>query len=348
MTELILIGSRTTEQRHARGVGVSSWSRSGSQRPWTYLANLPLTNPSWLTAGDPGIVYALHGDGHHVSALRCDPEGMLSLTSTLDCGGSNPVHAVVTTDRRLIIANYASGTLAALPIDDDGSLGEVDSVVDLNSLGQSRGASESHPHQILLTDDGFAYVPDKGTDRVFTIDLNRSTPRVIDVLTFESGTGPRHAIFDVCHPSRLHLVGELDSTLRTCEIKESHSLSPVAVSSTLPGESWGHDSTAAGIVGVRTTSGSRIYVSNRGDDSLAAFLVTQDGAPKAAGFEKCSGRTPRFITVIDDQLVTAHEDSDSVSVSDINPLTGEISPPRTAAQTGSPVSVIAIDPERSV
>jgi 6-phosphogluconolactonase (cycloisomerase 2 family) len=85
------------------------------------------------------------------TAYRIDSaSGRLSVINSQPTRGRNGVHlAIDPTNRFLALANYATGTLAVLPVNADGSLGPVSDLETLvGAPGPHRTQQESsHPHQ---------------------------------------------------------------------------------------------------------------------------------------------------------------------------------------------------------
>ncbi|MGI4807407.1 MAG: lactonase family protein [Janthinobacterium lividum] len=339
---LAFIGCRTTRERRARGEGLTVFATNPGG--WARRQLLPMDNPSFLALGPGGrTLYTVHGDGASVSALRIDGSSLVAL-GTQPTGGRNPVHlALDHTDRFLVVANYANGTVAALPVDPDGSLQPPCSLLDLpGELGPHRtDQAGSHPHQVLPTPDRrLLIVPDKGLDRVFTLscDPGSGALKVVAAMASRPGAGPRHAAF---HPTTpiLYVLNELDSSLTTCRLDPDGGLTPLQVLPTLPSDFF-YASTAAGIVA--TPCGRFVYASNRGHDSVAAFTVEPgDHTLRPLGWTASLGTTPRFITLDPSgtTLFVANETSDSINAFSIN-ADGGLHPAGTVATTGSPVCIL--------
>ena len=132
---LAYVGSRTTKERNARGEGINVYRVDTATGAWTHVQLLKdLVNPSYLAFdAKQRYLYSVHGDGDEVSAFSADEQsGELTFLNRQSCGGKNPVHLTVDqTNSHLMVANYATGSLATLPIDSDGRLGEITGLVQL-------------------------------------------------------------------------------------------------------------------------------------------------------------------------------------------------------------------------
>lgn len=194
-------------------------------------------------------------------------------------------------------ANYINGTVTRMP----------DRIIAFNGHGARPGAQDSsHPHCITPTPDGkYLCVTDLGTDRVYII-----TPELerISETKLPDGCGPRHLIFSpdgrfgYCSTefgSTVCVLAYSDGVLRLlCEYP------------TVPADFAG-ESTAAAIR--LSEDGKRLYVSNRGHDSVCVFDA--DGCKlRCVGYIPSFGHFPREMNLAGDFLLCGNELSDTVTV----------------------------------
>jgi 6-phosphogluconolactonase len=270
------------------------------------------------------------------------------LLNQRSCGGKNPVHLTVDlTNSHLMVANYATGSLATLPIDSDGKLGEVTGLVELPGTPGPHKVEQasSHPHNIPYDpQQGHLVVPDKGLDRVFVfkLDPQRGTlvPNDPPSVATRSGSGPRHVAF---HPTAgyAYVVNELDSTVTAYTYdRVTGSLEPKQIVTTLP-DTFTGENRAAGI-GI-TPSGKFLYASNRGLNQITIFAIDQTtGMLTSVGWESTGGKMPRFITLDPSGqfLYAANEATDTIVGFRIDEKNGKLASLGTVAQTGSPVCIV--------
>ena len=93
---LAFIGSRTTRERHARGVGLSVYEVEHGGA-WRLRQTVDLINPSYLLVdADRRTLYTVHGDMSDISAFAIDSDGSLTLlgrtaatleATAADCAG---------------------------------------------------------------------------------------------------------------------------------------------------------------------------------------------------------------------------------------------------------------------
>ena len=327
---LAFVGCFTTERRRARGRGIDVYRTGAGLDTWTHLGRVEgITNPSFLVA-DPGraVLYTVQGDGEAASAFAVTPDGTLRALGAAATGGTNSVHqALDPSGRFLIVANYASGSVALLPVRADGALEGACQILSLpGEPGPHRTEQAcAHPHHVVLSPDGrHAIVPDKGLDRVFVLRLDGERLAIASEVAMRPGAGPRHLAF---HPSRnlAFLVNELDSSIATCRWDAaSGTLQPLHLVPTLPPDFFGASTAAAIVV---TPDGRHLYASNRGQDGIARFHVDAEGGRlDPAGWTQAGGRDPRFMVLAPGgtNLLVANERGDSLAEFAIDPTSGDL------------------------
>ena len=276
------------------------------------------TNPSFLVVSPDGqFVYAvLEGDEGAVGAWVVGdddvaPWGALGERST---GGSAPCHLALSPCGRFVVAaNYGSGSVSVHPVGSDGSLGDrTDLAVHAGPLGPVADRQDRpHAHQVVFGPLGQLFSCDLGLDAVIAYELDGGTGRLSEVArsAVAAGTGPRHLAFSP-DGGTAWVVGELSSTVTACEV-DGPSLTPVASVSTRGTSAVGENRAAEILM---SADGGEVFVSNRGDDTVASFTV--DGTSlRLNGVAVCGGRWPRFIAFGDNEsaVVVTNERSGSVT-----------------------------------
>lgn len=344
---LAFIGSRTTQQRRARGLGLSAVHIDG-RGTWQTRHVLHLTNPSYLL-GDPDrrTLYAVHGDHSEISALAVDDDGRMRILNQQSTHGRNPVHLAWNDSRsHLLIANYATGAISCLPVAPDGRLGEAVSTLHFTGIaGPRRGhQTGSHPHQLVRwPGTNLFIVPDKGLDRVHLVALDACGRLQLQGAGLAApGAGCRHAVVDA-ERHLLWVANELDTSVTTWQVDlGTRRLAALGTTALAFGDRSGGHSSAAGIV----RQGDRLYVSVRGTNTVVVLQIPVGRSPPTVVQTLATGgRTPRFITVAPGgrSLWVAHEDSDDIVQCPL--LTdGSLGAPHRSLQTGSPVCIAFLDP----
>lgn len=331
------VGCRTTKERNAQGKGLAVF-RVTATGCWEHLQLVEgIANPSYLCLHptQPRL-YAVHGDFSEVSTFGIRPNGLLDLLSVDTTEGRNPVHlAISASNRWLLIANYASGSVVTRSLETCGKVGPVASMLQLvGEPGPHPQQGSSHPHQICIGPfGGSIYVPDKGLDKVFTLELDDANGALSmkSSTDFPAGSGPRHMVIEASS-LRAYVVGELSRTVHFgCLEQATGRLRIDGVRSTVPPSVA--TGSAAGIV--LDELRSRLYVSNRGHSSVVSFQVDRKSGALNNAHWSTTDKTPRFITSLAKSLVVAHEDGHSIWRIDYQTLKLEC-----VAETGSPVCVV--------
>jgi 6-phosphogluconolactonase (cycloisomerase 2 family) len=348
-TMVAYVGSRTTRERNARGEGITVYRvdvGTGALEAVQVVGGL--VNPSYLTLGRDGrFLYCVHGDEMEASAFTVDPvSGKLAFLNRQSTEGKNPVHlALDPAGANLVVTNHIGASVAVLPVAADGSLQPLVQLTKFaGPIGPHRiEQKQAKPHFNPFDPSGnFVIVPDKGLDRIFTFRYagGKLEPGAVPFVATREGAGPRGVAF---HPTKplAYVVNELDSTVTTYRFNpQDGSLQPLLILPTVPATFTGN-SRAAGIAVDR--QGRRLYVSNRGDDSIGVFaLDAASGLPSFLGADSTQGRTPRFFTLSRDQrfVYALNEDSDSIVVLAVDPDSGRLKPTGFSAKTGSPVCMV--------
>ena len=283
-----------------------------------------------------------------VSAFAVDPEtGRLTLLNRQSSAGLSPCYVSVHPGGRYVfVANYASGHVAALPIEADGRLGEATSAVHHQGSGPDpRRQDGPHAHFISPDPTGrFVLACDLGIDKVMVYRFDAAAGRLVPNDSphgqANPGAGPRHLAF---HPSSrfVYVINELDSTLSAFAFDaERGALALIETVSTLPAGFTEPNHPAQVVV---HPSGRFVYGSNRGHDSIATFAIDPEtGRLTALGHEPTQGKTPRNFNVdpTGTFLYAANQNSDTLVAFRINQQTGALTATGHVTETPSPVCVV--------
>jgi 6-phosphogluconolactonase len=287
-----------------------------------------------------GEVDAFQGKkGGGVVAFAIDGKsGALKALNSRLSGGAGPCHLMVDkTGKNVLVANYGGGSVAVLPIDDDGELAPRTTFIQHtgSSVNKSR-QSEPHAHSVNLDPSNrFAIVADLGLDKmmVYAFDAVRTTLTPADpaFAKLTPGSGPRHFAF---HPDGLHAytINELNSTVTAWTFHRGV-LTEIESVSSLPDGFKGANYPADIHV---HPSGKFVYGSNRGHDSIAAFSVDQkSGKLTPVGHQGKDIKNPRNFTIdpTGKFLLVANQDLDTVVVFRIDQTTGALT------ETGGTIKV---------
>lgn len=307
-------------------------------------------NPSFL---------ALDRDGKYLYAVNEVDEGTVSAFEIIDEGkglrplnkqttkGSGPCHLTVdASGENVLFANYGSGSVGVIRIEDDGSLGEVSAFVQHEGSSVNPGRQkEPHAHCITLDPANMtAVAADLGADKIFAYRFDAAkgelVPATQPFAKMAPGSGPRHFAF---HPSGRfgYVINEMLSTVTAFGYDPvTGELSEIGTVSTLPPDFGGGNSTAEIFV---HPAGKFVYGSNRGHDSIAVFAIdAETGALTPVQHSPSGGKTPRNFALdpTGEFLLTANQDSGDLFVYRINPLNGKLSATARDAKVDKPVCIV--------
>ena len=235
------------------------------------------------------------------------------------------------TGKAVLAANYSSGSVVALPVRADGSLGEPASFfAHKGSSVNPQRQKEPHAHCIVVSPDNkYAFAADLGTDQVLCYKLDpataKLTPNDPPFARSPAGAGPRHLTF---HPDgkRMYVINELLNSVTVFDYDAgSGTLTEKQTISTLPDDFKGTSYCADVKV---TPDGRFLYGTNRGHDSIAAYRVGEDGRLALIAIEPSRGKGPQNLAITADGrwLLCANMPGNNVAVFAINPKTGGLNP----------------------
>lgn len=322
----------------------------------TYLSKATgIENPSFLAIHPAQrYLYAVNEISQYagkasgaVTALAIDPaSGALRLLNQQPTTGTGPCHlSVDASGRCVLVANYGSGSVTALPIRDDGSLGAATAFVqhEGSSVNPER-QKEPHAHAILPDPfNRYAFAPDLGIDRILIYRLNPAkgalTPNDTPWVQTYPGAGPRHFTF---HPNGryAYVINELGNTFTAFTYEADRgALEEIQTLSTLPGDFTGVSHCADVHV---HPSGRFIYGSNRGHDSIAICAIDETtGRLTPVGHESVQGENPRNFAIdpTGTWLLVANQNTDNIVTFRIDAQTGRLQPAGQMTETPTPVCI---------
>ncbi|MFZ2609524.1 MAG: lactonase family protein, partial [Raoultella planticola] len=333
--------------------------KTGALRDKALVSALP--NVAQLTVSRDGktLYAASEVEKGVVQAWRIEANGELTDLNQVSSLGAGPVYLSLTPDgRHLLVANYVSGTVAVLPIKDDGSLGEaVDSHQDQGPAGAERPAAAvegsfaisdhngPHAHMIAADPSGkYVYSTDLGLDRIYQYRIDNSSGKLTPndppfIAASSAGAGPRHFVFTP-KGDGLWLINEESSTLTFYHIdKKSGLLREGKTVSALP-KGYKGTSFAAGLV--LSADGKQLYVANRLHNSIAHFSVLADGSLSHQEDIWTRGDYPRTLT-LDNQgqwLYVMNQRSDNITRFSVAPQSGKLTFAPDYTPVGSPSQMV--------
>lgn len=297
-------------------------------------------NPTFLAIHPSGrFLYAVNAIADFrgentgaVSAFALDAAtGELTLLNQQSSAGPGPCHLVVDrTGRHVLVANYVGGSVATLPLNDDGTLGTPRSVFQHEGSSINPDRQEGpHAHSINLdAANRFALAVDLGLDQVliyrFEADAGTLTPHEPPFAPLKAGAGPRHLAF---HPSGrfAYVINELDSTVTAFAYDaERGQLTTIQTLPTLP-EGFTEENYPSEVL--VHPNGRFLYGSNRGHDSLATYRIdAETGKLSLLAFQPSGGGWPRNFNFDPSGvwMIVGNQNSDNLLVFRVDPETGTL------------------------
>jgi len=282
-----------------------------------------------------------------ITAFSVDSEtGKLEFLNKKPTLGTDPCHVTVDkTGRYVFVANFMSGSVCVLPIQEDGSLGDATDFIQHHGSSVNPKRQEGpHAHATTLDEvNRYAFVPDLGIDKImiYKFDSSRGKlePNDEPWVHVRAGAGPRHLVF---HPNGryAYLINELDSTLVAFTYdKKNGTLKEIQTISTLPKDFDGANTCADVHV---APSGKFVYGSNRGHNSIVIYAVDENtGKLTYVGHESTQGKTPRNFAIDPTGrfLLAANQDTDTIVTFRIDQQTGKLSSTGYVTKVPTPVCI---------
>jgi 6-phosphogluconolactonase len=325
------------------------------------------SNPAWL-AFDPSRTHLYSANetptfqgtvSGSASAYSIDRStGRLNLLNTVSSEGAGPAHmSVHPSGKYALVANYAGGTVAVLPIRSNGELGPATDVKhNEGTLGPVHAASappgsfaisgHDHPHAHMILSDPtgqFVVASDLALDQIliwkFDIEKGMLIPNDPPSVTLPPGDGPRHFTF---HPNGrwFYSLQEEGSTLVLFDYDAARGrLTARQTLSSLPKGFAGTNFTSEVLI---SPDAKFLYAANRLHDSIAWFSIASNGELTFAGEEWTRGDYPRSFNIdpTGNFLHSCNQRADAVATFRVNKKTGALTFTGQYTPVGTPAIIV--------
>ncbi|HKM94831.1 MAG TPA: lactonase family protein [Prolixibacteraceae bacterium] len=307
-----------------------------------------LTNPSYLCISpNKKLLWSVsedwNGPGKVLSYSVNPKNGKLTKVASFSSEGNGPCYVSFHEQSgNVLVANYNSGSVANIPIDELGkAAGDIFSDQQTGKGSDKNRQDGPHAHCILSEANGkHLYSANLGTDKIYVYTIeNNKLKRTAEVDT-EPGAGPRHLAF---HPSgkAMAVINELNSTIALFGLDNDGLFSqPLFVVTTIP-DSFKANNQCADIH--YSPDGKFLYASNRGHNSIVIYTVDEQNM-KIEPLEWISETIdwPRSFLISPDgrYLIVANQNSNNVSIFSRDIFTGKIQFTGTELAISKPVSVL--------
>ena len=235
------------------------------------------------------------GNGSFLDVLDIFPDGTLSeVREELDTGLAGICH-LCRADGVTYLAHYRAGALMK-------STGEV---LFFEGHGSDPKRQEKpHDHFVSETpDEKYLVTTDLGTDTVYVVSKDL---KIVSKAHTLRGQGPRHLVFSE-DGKYAYVLTEMGSTVDVFSYEDGV-LTFITAYDALPLDYDGENTAAA----IRLYKG-RLYTTNRGHHSVVVFDV--DGPSLTLrGIYTCGGEWPRDMNIIDDTVIVANEQGNTVNI----------------------------------
>jgi 6-phosphogluconolactonase len=314
--------------------GIYAWrfnDADGRMAPLGLVAQTPQPAHIWITPNGKYLYTVNWLQDGAVSAYAIDRHtGALRFLNKVSAHGADPNQVVVDPSGRVAVTvNYISGTIAAYRILPDGRLSEAF----YTEKHQGKPLSDKQPgpkqHGVEFSRDGkFMYVADLGLDRVYTYHFDAAEPSITHAdppyIETHAGAGPRRLQLSP-NGKFLYVCHETDSEVQVFSVQDGR-LKSLQTLSTIPAGFTGRNSTAEILV---SADGRFVYVTNRGDDSIAIFAADPaTGRLTRSANVPSGGKTPRNIRFSPkgDYLLAANQGGNNITEFRVDKKTGGLTP----------------------
>lgn len=349
-TVSLYVGTYTKKEGHVNGQGKGIYLvRMNEATGVLHLKGIvsAITNPSFVTLSpDRKNLYAVSelgpADGANgwVYSYAVNGDQSLTLLNKQSTAAFAPCHVSVDAKGKYVfVANYSGGIAAMYKRLENGSLSAI---VDTIVLKDKKAGAESNPHSVILSPDNhFAFICDKGADRIYGFNIDETKDQLVptkqEFIELPKGAGPRHLTF---HPNGkfAYVINELSNSIHTLsyDAKEGQ-LSIVSEITTLPNDAKGVSYCAD--IHIHPT-GKFIYGSNRGDNSIAAYRIDETtGNLTLINIEPTEGEFPRNFAISPDGkfLYAANQNSNTITHMKIDQTSGELQSLHVVTELKTPV-----------
>jgi 6-phosphogluconolactonase len=316
-----------------KGIYAMTLSRDGKL---TLDDTIEALNPAVLIPHSDGrtlyaIVETIQDEGDVLRYTLTDSGSLVYRDKFRASGRSTCYLALAPKRDAAIVINYWDAIIDVVDVDAEGRLGELRQSFKQyhRPEGQWRQVTDRedhwgnrqvgpHAHCAHFWHD-WVFIPDLGENAVFQYrwDAEKKQLTRETHIDFEAGSGPRHMAMhptlDICYVSN-----ELFNTVCVALLDNSEPdkvkprLIPFQYESTIDNR----DSVSY-VSEIKLSPDARfLYVSNRGDNSLAIFRVLEDGRLQRSGLVPTGGKFPRHFAITPDgrAVIVANQDSGHIRV----------------------------------
>lgn len=312
-------------------------SQQGKLKPLKRTTDLQ--NPFFLAiAPDKQHLFAIDTakfggpENGFVAAYTIDGRGgdLKRLNKASTRGTASCYLSVDATNKTVLVANYSSGSVAALPVKSDGSVEEASSFIqhEGSSVNPERQKGPNAHSIVISPDNRYVLAADLGIDKImiYRLDVSKAELKPNEAQPFakqKPGSGPRHITF---HPNgkRVYVINELANTVTVFDYDVGKgTLTGKQTISTVPADFTGKSYTADVKI---TPDGKFLFGTNRGHDSIASYRIADDGMLTLLKIDRSLGKGPQNLLITPDGrwLLCANMPGNNVVVFSIDAASGAL------------------------
>ena len=262
-----------------------------------------------ISENGKGAIVKFALDGHRIGAM----------TKLCELPCEAPCHIALSPDEKLVsFAAYCSATCGTVGINGKGL---VTYTFPDDAMGCRKDRQQkAYAHQTFFTDPkgigpAMMGVVDLGCDRIRFFETATMKPLPQCEIGFDSGDGPRHALFADTGNKQLYVVDELGSTVSSFAF-DGVKFAKLGKWSMLPSDCTLKPTETKAAAIKLTADGKILMASNRGHDSIAFYDVAADGRLTLKNVAKLTGKFPRDFELMPGErfLVVGHKMSNEIQI----------------------------------
>lgn len=286
-------------------------------------------------------------------------DGSLTEINRVSSAGAEPAYITIHPSGKYVMAaNYKSGSVAIFPIREDGGI--FDSCCIKQSIGipnspRPQAADHGsfafsdhdgpHAHMIESAPEGkFVFSTDVGLDRIYQWHFNEINGQLIAnnpayIMASSKGAGPRHFVF---HPKLdlVYLLNEQASIITRYHFNRQTGILKMLDSvSSLPSNYRGTSFASSILI---SQDGRHLYAGNRLHNSIAHFLINEQGDMALAEHVWTEGDSPRTMTFSPkgDFFYIMNQHSDNITQFKVGQESGTLTFINSYVDIGSPSQLV--------
>ena len=305
-----------------------------------------LESPSYIAPGRGGLLCAvIEKDGFMgapesggLAMLKSDGDAFTLLDAQPTMGGA-PCHVIFGDGQMIYVANYMGGSLSAFEWDEKTNKLHLVQVIKHEGSGISPNRQQTpHVHSCGFM-GGLLYAADLSLDALccYRPTSKGLIPEPLKDIRLPKGSGVRHFISSKRYPDTVFAICELSNEIMMIDVS-ARGGSLLQTLSTLPEPKKSHASAIK-----QSTDGRYLFASNRGDDSIALFSLSDDKREmQLLQIVHCEGKTPRDFHVMDDHVIVCNQDSSDIAIFHFDAVRGQLRYSGDKIPCPKPVCIVEI------